>query len=85
VGKVFFRKGRFSLSEKVIPLIIRDKYKKNFDLLYLKYAMEKRLTREGFGFSNKASKHKIKNIEIEIPTTPQGSFDLAEQKEIAKK
>ena len=52
---------------------------------YLRYAVEKELIKQDFGFSNKASKGKIKDIEIKIPITPQGKFDLAKQKEIAEK
>jgi type I restriction enzyme M protein len=79
------RKGRFSLSTDVIPLIVRRTYKDSVDLPYLKHAMEKELAKHNFGFTNKAGKDKIKDIEIEIPINSQGKFDLAKQKEIVKK
>ena len=85
IGKVFYRKGRFSLSTDVIPLIVKDEYRNSVDLLYLKYAMEKELANEDFSFGNKAGKDRIKNIEIKIPTTPQDKFDLTKQKEMAGK
>jgi type I restriction enzyme M protein len=85
IGKVFFRKGKFSLSADVIPLIVRKEYKDSVDLFYLKYAMEKELMKQGFDFSNKAGKDKIKDIEIKIPINSQGRFDLVKQKEIAQK
>lgn len=40
IGKVYLREGRFSLSEKVIPLIVTDKFNESLDLLYLKYSIE---------------------------------------------
>jgi len=79
------RKGKFSLSADVIPLIIRDDYKNSVYLLYLKYAMEKELAKQDFDFANKVGKNKIKDIEIKIPISPEGKFDLVKQKEIAKK
>jgi type I restriction enzyme M protein len=84
IGKIFIRLGRFSLSEKVIPLILQDKYK-DFDVSYLKYTIENELATKNFGFSNKAGKNKIKDIVIKIPITPLGEFDLQKQKEIAAK
>lgn len=82
IGKIFFRKGKFSLSEKVIPLIIKDVYKKQLDELYLKYTMENELATQNFGFTNKAGKNKIQNVEIKIPITSRGKFDLISQKTI---
>ncbi|CAG8464388.1 32559_t:CDS:10 [Gigaspora margarita] len=67
----FFRQGRFSLSVDVSPLIIGNAYKDKFFLPYLRYVVEKELMKQDFDFSNKASKGKIKNIEIKIPITPQ--------------
>ncbi|UCM93428.1 MAG: restriction endonuclease subunit S [Rickettsia endosymbiont of Cimex lectularius] len=84
IGKIFLRLNRFSLSEKVIPLILRDKFK-DCNKLYLKYTIENELTTKNFGFANKAGKSKIKNIEIKIPITVTGEFDLLKQKEIAEK
>lgn len=85
IGKVFLRQGRFSLSTDVIPLIVRDEYKNSIDLLCLKYAMEKELVKEDFGFGNKAGKDRIKDIKIKIPINSQGNFDLIKQGEIAEK
>jgi len=84
IGKIFLRQGKFSLSEKVIPLILQENFK-NCDLLYLKYTIENELASQNFGFTNKAGKSKIQNIKIKIPITPSGKFDLQKQKEIAEK
>jgi hypothetical protein len=85
VGKVHYRKGRFSLSEKVIPLILKDKFKIDLDIPFLKYTIEKEFSKHSFGFDNKAGKGKIQEIEIQIPVNSKGKFDLAAQKEIANK
>ena len=39
-GYVFYREGRFTLSEKVRPLIVKDKYKDYVEPLYLKQILE---------------------------------------------
>ncbi|MCE8163973.1 MAG: restriction endonuclease subunit S [Candidatus Moeniiplasma glomeromycotorum] len=85
IGKVFYRKGKFSLSTDVITLIVKEEYKDSIDLLFLKYAIEKEVSLHNFGFANKAGKDKIKNMKIKIPITHEGNFDLAKQKEIAEK
>lgn len=85
IGKVYLRKGRFSLSEKVIPLIVQDEYKDKLDLLFLKYAIEMEFSKHYFGFDNKAGKGKIQEIEISVPTDPNGKFDLNLQKQLAEK
>jgi hypothetical protein len=85
IGKVYLREGRFSLSEKVIPLILQKKHKDNLDLLFLKYAIEMEFSKHYFGFDNKAGKGKIQEIEISIPTDKTGNFDLNLQKQLAEK
>lgn len=84
VGKIFLRAGRFTLSEKVIPLIINEYYEKSLDKKYLKYTLEDELMKRNFGFTNKPGKDKIKDIEIEIPTDKNGDFCLENQKLIAE-
>lgn len=85
IGKVYFRKGRFSLSEKVIPLIVREEYKDKLDLSFLKYAIETEFSKHYFGFDNKAGKGKIQDIEIAIPVNKKGDFDLSIQSQLAEK
>ena len=84
VGVVHYRKGRFSLSEKVIPLIFQEKYINNIYPNYIKYQLELEALKYGFDYSNKAGKNKLKNIKIAIPITENGEFDLEAQKEIAQ-
>ncbi len=86
VGKAFFRKGRFTLSEKVIPLILYDKWVGLIDYTYVKYVLEKKAVEQGFAFSNKAGKSRIKDIEIEIPALKKNvdlNPDIKKQKELA--
>ena len=85
IGKVYFRKGRFSLSEKVIPLIVREEYTDKLDLSFLKYAIETEFSKHYFGFDNKAGKGKIQDIEIAIPVNKKGEFDLSIQSQLAEK
>lgn len=67
VGRATFRSGRFSLSEKVIPLVLKDAWLKLIDLEYVKFILEERAAERGFGYSNKAGKSRISDIEIPIP------------------
>lgn len=85
IGKVYFRKGRFSLSEKVIPLILRAELKDKLDLEYLKYTIETEFAKRSFGFDNKAGKGKIQDIEIKIPVKEDGEIDLEMQKSVSEK
>ncbi|MDO8735132.1 MAG: restriction endonuclease subunit S, partial [Elusimicrobiota bacterium] len=85
IGKAHYRSGKFSLSEKVIPLIVFPKYEKQLDLMYLKYEVENEFSKYSFGFGNKAGKGKIRDIKIKIPVNNKAEFDLKAQKEITKK
>lgn len=85
IGKVYYRPGRFSLSEKVIPLVLQEQLKTKLDVLFLKYTIENVFSKYRFNFGNKAGKSKIKDITIYIPVDTSGEFDLSAQKEIAEK
>ena len=85
VGKVYFRKGKFSLSEKVIPLIVKKNLQTRLDLEFLRNIIENEFAKYSFGFANKAGKGKIRSIKIPIPIDKNGEFDLQAQKEIAEK
>ncbi|NFL41821.1 restriction endonuclease subunit S [Clostridium botulinum] len=92
-GFVFYRKGRFSLSEKVRPLIICDEYRNSLDEEYLKYIIQPifrnnvrgRKGPNGQNEFTKISREIIKNLLVPIPINEDGSFDLNSQKEIANK
>jgi len=87
VGKAFFRKGKFTLSEKVIPLILKHEWDGIIDCTYVKYVLEKKAVERGFAFSNKAGKSRISDIEIEIPAILKNgnlSPDIHQQRKLAK-
>ena len=85
IGKAFYRKGCFSLSEKVIPLILKDQYKDSIDYKYVKYILEEKAVELGLSFSNKAGKSRIKDISIPFPLNENNKLDLNKQKEISNK
>lgn len=89
-GYIFLRKGKFSLSEKVKPLIVKDIYKDKVDLEYLKYILEPIFRsnvkgRKGKSEYTKLSPNMIKDIEIELPLNEFGEIDYQKQKEISNK
>ena len=85
VGKVFIREGRFTLSEKVIPLIIQDKYLHILKKDYLKIVIENAVAKEGFAFNNKAGKSRLQVLEIPVPLDEKGKPDIRVQEEIVLK
>ena len=84
IGKAHYRKGRFSLSEKVIPLKLRKGYEKDIDYHYLKYALETKVLKMGFNFLKKAGKGRIKNLELPFPVK-DGKLDIKSQRVLSKK
>ena len=80
---MFYRTGRFSLSEKVRPLIIFDKYKDKLDPIYLKYVLHPLFLSKVRG--RKINKTIIHDLQIPIPIKENGEFDLKAQKEISEK
>jgi type I restriction enzyme M protein len=84
-GYVFYRRGRFVPYEKVKLLKIKDEYRDVISYEYLKNVIEARLLQENFGFNNKCSMAKVLKILVPIPTTPDGTFNLSAQNQIAEK
>ncbi|OJG68211.1 hypothetical protein RV09_GL001458 [Enterococcus moraviensis] len=92
-GYVFYRKHKFSLSEKVRPLILKGKYEGKIDLLYLKYILEPLFRkhikgRKGIKGKNEYTKlplGTIKKLTISIPSDEDNVFNINIQKEIASK
>jgi len=85
IGTVFIREGRFSLSEKVVPLVLFKQYESVLDKKYLKYSIQKEAKIKDFGFSDKASKYQLRELLIKIPIGKDGKFDLGLQKYLADK
>lgn len=84
-GMVFYREGHFSLSEKVLPLVVKTEYKNSLDVMYLKYAIEREARKQDYTFSKKATKIIFKKLVIEIPVDKQGNFDIEKQRALFKK
>lgn len=76
---VFYRKNRFSLSEKVIPLILKDSLKSSINLDYLRIMIQQSAEIKSFHFSNKAGKSKLKKIKIQIPVNQNNKIDIETQ------
>lgn len=80
---IFYRKGHFSLSEKVIPLLPFEDISPLVDLEYLRFAIIFSPGFNSFDFSRKAGKGKLKNLHIMLPVNNDGSYDIEEQRRLA--
>ena len=85
VGYVFVRNHNFATNEDHRAMTINEDLKRNIDLLYLKYEIEKELLRSGFSYINKCGLGKIKKVSIRIPIDAKGDYDLTAQNELAMK
>ena len=91
-GYVFYREGRFTLSEKVRPLIVKDKYKDYVEPLYLKQILETvfranikgRKGENGKNEYTKLNTAMIKDLEVFLPVDSTGKIDLDKQIQIVK-
>ena len=79
---IFYRKGHFTLSEKVIPLVLFDEVRPFIDLNYLKFAIIFSPGFSSFDFSRKAGKGKLKDLQVLLPMKDD-NYDLEEQKRLA--
>ena len=82
MGFCFYRNGLFSLSEKVIPLMKRPGFE-NVSYDYLKIAVMANPTQFSYA-GKKSGKGRIQSLEIMIPVTEGGAFDLSEQERIVR-
>ena len=78
VGYVFIREHRFTTNEDHRALVLKDRFKDQLDLRYLKYEIERVLHEEGFSFMRKCGIAKIKNVSINIPIS-KDEFDVEAQ------
>jgi hypothetical protein len=85
IGKAFYREWRFSLSEKVIPLVLINDFFWKIDLKYISFEIEVSALKEWFWFSKKAWKWRLWDLLLRIPILPNWEFDLGKQQEIAQK
>lgn len=80
---LFNRGGRFSLSEKVIPLIVRPEFKDVLDLEYLRFIILAKVQQNPFTYTNKGGKTRLGELKIQIPIDQDMNFCLSAQKHIA--
>ncbi|MEX5396948.1 restriction endonuclease subunit S [Streptococcus sp. ZJ93] len=89
-GYVFYHEGRFTLSEKVRPLVVKEKYKNFVNPIYLKRVLEPifranvkgRKGENGKNEYTKLNTAMIKDLEISLPLDSTGQIDVEKQKEI---
>lgn len=91
-GYVFYHEGRFTLSEKVRPLVVKDQYKDYVDPLYLKQILEPifranikgRKGENGKNEYTKLNTAMIRDLEIPIPVNSTGQIDFEKQVHIVE-
>lgn len=91
-GYIFYHEGRFSLSEKVRPLVIREEYASEVNPLYLKQVLEPIFRshvkgRKGENDKNEYTKlnaSMIENLEVVLPLTSSEKIDLEKQNQIVQ-
>lgn len=83
-GYLFVRTGKFSINSDVTPLVLYKQYQNQIDLNYLKYVLEP-ITINKFNHNRKAGKAGLEKINIPIPITEDGEFDIVKQIELAEK
>ena len=91
-GYIFYHEGRFSLSEKVRPLVIREEYASEVNPLYLKQVLEPifrshvkgRKGENGKNEYTKLNASMIENLEVVLPLTSSGEIDLEKQNQIVQ-
>lgn len=82
---LFYRSGRFSLSEKVIPLILKQPYIGKLDLDFLRYTILTEVQKNPFTYTNKGGKTRLGKITISVPIDKNGDYDIDAQRMIAEK
>ncbi len=84
VGYVFYRDHKFTTTDDHRPLEIKDLFRKDLDVSFLRYTVQNEIFNNGFAWGNKAGVEKIKKLFLSIPFS-DGKYDLQKQKELAKR
>lgn len=80
VGKVFVRPDDCLLTDDVIAVVpLSD----DLDLDYLAIALQNSVTAGGFLYEAKLFATRVKELEISVPVTESGEFDVEQQRKIA--
>jgi len=87
VGTVFYRNNKFSITTHAGLLKIKNEFINDLSYSFLKFALNKILPKYkiGEGSNKRLGTGAIKNIQIQIPITQNGKFNLKAQQEIAQK
>lgn len=85
VGYVFWHKHKFTTNDHHRPLKLKDDFLSTLDLDYLRYEIQDTLLKQGFKWSQTASKEKVEKITIRIPALSNGDFDIEAQRSIIEK
>ncbi len=80
VGKVYVRRDRCAITDDVIIVEVNDG---NIDLDYLAVALRAAVDKGGFLYEAKLFARRVKELVVELPTSPDGSLDLIQQQAIA--
>jgi type I restriction-modification system DNA methylase subunit len=80
VGKVFVRKDRCAITDDVIVVEVKHDA---IDADYLAVALRAAVYKGGFLYEAKLFATRVKGLEVEIPISSEGGFDIAQQQAIA--
>ena len=72
------------MSEKVIPLVLKEAYENNISLEFLRYAIMAKVQNNPFTFTNKGGKTRLGTTQISIPINDNGEFDFMAQNSITE-
>lgn len=82
-GTVFYREQhKFSINSDARLYLPKDE---DIDCQYLCYEMQKVLREHNFNWEYKPTIKKVNDLEVEIPITSAGKYDVKKQKEIVEK
>ena len=85
VGYVFWHKHKFSTNDHHRPLILKTKYLELINLEYARIVLQLLLLSSGFSWGKTASKEKVKNMSINLPTNNYGAISISKQAEFVEK
>lgn len=84
-GRVFYRKGKFSLTTHCGLLVIKKQYLSKLSYEFLAYLLDNILPSYAVGEGNRRlKKAHISKINIDIPIDDNGEYDFQQQQNIAK-
>ena len=85
VGYTFWHKHKFTTNDHHRPLKLKDIFVGRVDLEYLRQKIQETLLKQGFRWSQTASKEKVAKIKVPIPILSNGEIDVEAQQKIVLK